>query len=193
LEKALEGASSSGAETEIINLYDIDYKGCKSCFACKRHTASYGRCCVNDDLRPVLEKIEQADVLILGSPVYFRNISGAMMSFTERFLFPKMIYTNPMTSINKSKLKVASIFTMNGKEQTFNQLPLKQHLEGITGTLKTIFGNSAVLYSFFTYQTDNYTGMEYTYFDIDEKKAYHENRFPLDCEKAFELGKQLTV
>ena len=34
LENALKGAESEGAETEIINLYDLDYKGCKSCFAC---------------------------------------------------------------------------------------------------------------------------------------------------------------
>ncbi|MCO5381118.1 MAG: flavodoxin family protein [Methanosarcina barkeri] len=35
LEKALEGAVSEGAETEIIHLYDLNFKGCTSCFACK--------------------------------------------------------------------------------------------------------------------------------------------------------------
>lgn len=35
LNKALEGAASFGAETEIINLYDLNFKGCTSCFACK--------------------------------------------------------------------------------------------------------------------------------------------------------------
>ena len=35
LKKALEGAESCGAEIEFINLYDLDYKGCISCFACK--------------------------------------------------------------------------------------------------------------------------------------------------------------
>jgi multimeric flavodoxin WrbA len=33
LERALEGAGSQGAKTELIHLYDIDYKGCISCFA----------------------------------------------------------------------------------------------------------------------------------------------------------------
>ena len=32
LEKALEGAETEGAETEIIHLYDLNFKGCKSCF-----------------------------------------------------------------------------------------------------------------------------------------------------------------
>ena len=35
LNKALEGASSQGATTEMINLYDLNFKGCMSCFACK--------------------------------------------------------------------------------------------------------------------------------------------------------------
>ena len=33
LDKALEGAASQGAETELIHLYDLNYKGCISCFA----------------------------------------------------------------------------------------------------------------------------------------------------------------
>ncbi|HEX7468762.1 MAG TPA: flavodoxin family protein [Methanobacterium sp.] len=44
LENALEGAVSEGAETELFNLYDLNYKGCKSCFACKiKGGRSYGR------------------------------------------------------------------------------------------------------------------------------------------------------
>ena len=35
LERALEGAASKGAETELVHLYDLDFKGCVSCFACK--------------------------------------------------------------------------------------------------------------------------------------------------------------
>ena len=32
---ALEGAASKGAKTELVHLYDLDYKGCTSCFSCK--------------------------------------------------------------------------------------------------------------------------------------------------------------
>ena len=35
LNKALEGASSQGATTELIHLYGLNFKGCVSCFACK--------------------------------------------------------------------------------------------------------------------------------------------------------------
>jgi multimeric flavodoxin WrbA len=43
LNTALEGAASQGAKTEIIHLYDLNYKGCISCFACKlKNGKSYG-------------------------------------------------------------------------------------------------------------------------------------------------------
>ncbi len=58
LNQALEGAASQGAETELIHLYDYSYKGCISCFACKLIGGkSYGRCAVDDELKPILRRI----------------------------------------------------------------------------------------------------------------------------------------
>ena len=82
LEHALRGAKSAGAKTELVHLYDLDYKGCISCFACKlKDGKSYGKCAVNDDITPVLEKIAGADAFILGSPVYLGTATGEMRSF----------------------------------------------------------------------------------------------------------------
>ena len=89
LERALEGAGSQGAKTELVHLYDLDYKGCISCFACKKKTGrSYGKCAVRDGLTPLLRKVTQADVIILGSPIYFGTVTGEMRSFLERLFFP---------------------------------------------------------------------------------------------------------
>ena len=96
LKKALKGAASQGAETELVHLYDLNFKGCISYFACKtRGGKSYGRCAVKDDLRPILNKIAAADGLILGSPIYFGIVTGEMRSFMERLLFPYFTYTDP--------------------------------------------------------------------------------------------------
>ena len=60
LESAMKGAQEAGAEVELINLYDIDFKGCKSCFACKiKNSKTNGVCALKDDLRPVLERCRQ--------------------------------------------------------------------------------------------------------------------------------------
>ena len=67
LDKSLEGIKSviPDAEVERINLYDLDFKGCKSCFSCKRIGGkNYGKCAINDDLAEVLEKLSLCDSLL---------------------------------------------------------------------------------------------------------------------------------
>jgi multimeric flavodoxin WrbA len=96
LEKALEGAASQGAETELIHLYDLDYKGCTSCFACKlKDGKSYGKCAMHDGLTKVLEMFVDVKAFILGSPIYFGTVTGEMRSFMERLLFPYLVYSMP--------------------------------------------------------------------------------------------------
>lgn len=88
LQKALEGAASAGAETEMIHLVDLNYKGCISCFACKRKGTQYvNSCAMRDDLSPVLEKAMQSDGVILGSPIYLGDVTSLMRGFIERFGF----------------------------------------------------------------------------------------------------------
>lgn len=79
LDDAAAAPCSETVETEMIHLHDLNYKGCVSCFSCKRVGGkSYGHCAVKDDLAPVLEKLSQADGLIFGSPIYFGNVTGMM-------------------------------------------------------------------------------------------------------------------
>lgn len=57
-------------------MYDLDAKGCKSCFACKtKDGESYGSCAVKDDLTPVLKKVEEADAIILDVPIYLKVLA----------------------------------------------------------------------------------------------------------------------
>ncbi len=93
LKKALEGAASAGAETELVHLYGLDFKGCCSCFSCKRKVGKLAGCCVmKDGMTEVLKRIISSDVLLLGSPVYLGNITGEMKSFIERLIFVNLSY-----------------------------------------------------------------------------------------------------
>ena len=89
LEAAKAGAEEAGAVTELVNLYDIKFPGCRSCFACKlKNAKTNGVCALRDDQRPILERARQADVLVLGSPVYFHYPTGVYRAFLERLAFP---------------------------------------------------------------------------------------------------------
>lgn len=193
LEKALEGAASAGADTELIHLYDLNYKGCISCFACKiKDGRSYGKCNVNDELSPVLEKALDADAVIFGSPIYLSSVSGEMRSFMERLMFPNIAYTNPYTSLAEKKIKTGFIYTMNIPEERFNESPLKPHLEGNQASLELLFGSVEPLYCFDTFQFTDYSKYVSDLFDPEHKAARRRDVFPEDCRKAYDLGVRLV-
>ncbi len=189
LEKALEGAASKGAETELIHLYDLDFKGCRSCFACKtKGSESYGKCALVDDLTPVLEKIEKTDALILGSPVYFLDVSGEMKSFMERLLYPYLTYDDPPSSLFPKKISTGFIYTMNVTQKEMAGLGFGQQFGFYEMFLQMIFGASETICSYDTYQFKDYSKMAGNRFDPKEKEKVLKEVFPKDCEKAFEMG-----
>ena len=80
LKKILDGAASKDAKIELINLKDKKVEMCKGCMACE----TTGTCLITDDFPKILEKLFKADVLILGSPNYFNNVSALMKGFFDR-------------------------------------------------------------------------------------------------------------
>ena len=193
LEKALEGAASQGAETELIHLYDLDFKGCTSCFACKLKVGkSYGRCSICDELTPVLDRIHDTDALILGSPIYFGMVTGEMRSFMERLLFQCLAYTNPPSTLLERRINSAFIYTMNVSEQQMKEFGYSLHIAANVHILSRTFGHSESLCTFETLQFEDYSKVVFSYFDPEERRERRRTVFPEDCRKAFELGARLT-
>jgi multimeric flavodoxin WrbA len=191
--KALEGASSQGAQTDLVHLYNLNYKGCISCFACKtKEHESYGRCAVTDDLTPVLQEVREADALILGSPIYFGTVTGEMRSFMERLLFPYLTYTDPPGSLFPRTIKTAFVYTMNCPEDQVMERGYPHHFGLNEMMLQMAFGSSESLYSHDTYQFEDYSKVLATRFDPEKKAKRRAEVFPQDCEKAFELGVELA-
>ena len=189
LEKALEGAASEGAETELIHLYDLNFKGCTSCFACKlKDGKSYGKCAMKDELTHVLEKLRDVDAVILGSPIYLGNCTGEMRSFMERFIFPYLVYSTSPMSLYPKNIPVGYIYTMGAKDENFDLYGLHKVFELNEGVATRIFGYSESLYSTDTYQFDDYSKYVADRFDPAEKAKRRAEVFPQDCEKAFDMG-----
>ena len=193
LEKALEGATSRGAESELIHLYDLDFKGCRSCFECKlKGGKSYGRGAVRDDLRPILKKVEHADAIILGSPIYLGTATGEMRSFMERLIFPYLTYTDPPGTLFPRKIPTGFIYTMNVTEDLMKAFGFDQPILITEGLLKMIFGSAETLLCFDTNQFEDYSKIVADRFDPEKKAARRRDVFPKDCEKAFDMGARLA-
>lgn len=193
LESALEGAASRGAETELVHLYDLNFKGCISCFACKlKGGSSYARCAVRDDLTPVLDALAGADGMILGSPIYFGTVTGEMRSFMERLLFPYLAYTMPPSSLFGRKMQTAFIYTMNMPEKMIEEFHYDVHLSQNEGVLARTFGHAESLCSFETLQFEDYAKVVFEYFDPQDRLERRRTEFPKDLEKAFVLGARMV-
>jgi multimeric flavodoxin WrbA len=194
LKKALEGAESAGAETEIVHLYDCNFKGCTSCFACKeRDGKSYGRCAMKDDLTPVYEKIRDIDALLLGSPVYFGDVTGEMRSFMERLLFPYLAYTfPPKTLFYPKRINIGLIYTMNVPEEYISTTGLDRLFQSNEQLMSMILGKVESLMSYDTCQFEDYSKVVADGFNEEKKKKRHNEIFPVDCQMAFDLGSRIA-
>lgn len=192
LNKCLEGAKETGADTELINLYDIQFKGCTSCFACKLKGASASKCAMKDDLEYILQRICECDALILGSPIYFTSVTGEMKSFMERLLFPYTSYEGKPSSFGK-KINTAFIYTMNAPSFALPLIGYPKLFKYNQKLMKRTFGNSEYLTSTATYQFDDYSKYAMTYFNEKKRLKRRETVFVEDCKKAFDLGKKLCT
>ena len=197
LESAMKGAADAGAETEWINLFDYEFTGCRSCFACKiKNSKTNGLCAIRDSIRPVLEKAKNADVIVFGSPVYYGYPTGQLRNFVERLLFPLDTY---LVDENGNRVKVRNkvvptglIYTMNCPEWLMEKVDYPKLL-GFTGEeIGRLCGYNEVLYSCDTYQFTDYARYDVNMFPEEAKRKTLEEQFPIDLENAYNLGVKLV-
>jgi len=193
LKSMCKGAASEGAEVEFVHLYGLRYSGCVSCFKCKLVGGkSYGRCAARDELTPVLRVAHKADVVILGSPVYFFCETGMMRSFMERFLFQYYIYTTQKPLLAPSKKAVALVYTMNVKEQDIAARGMDHPIDASRMFVERLFGGCKLFICSDTKQMDDYSRYEVDTFDTAAKDKRHAEIFPQELRRAFDFGVNLV-
>ena len=197
LEQSMKGASDAGAECELVHLYDLSFKGCMSCFACKvKNSKTNGLCVIRDSLRPVLEKALESDVIVMGSPVYFSYPTGMFRLFIERLLFPIMSYNvNPdgtrPRAIDKT-IYSGIIYTMNCPEDFAPKVHYPEFLAPNAGACEIVLGYCETLCAYNTYQFADYSRYDANMFSEPDKAKYRDEHFPEDLKNAYELGKRLA-
>ena len=84
LEEMIRIFNEEGIETELIHVGNKAIRGCISCGHCEEN----GKCVFNDDLvNEVAKKFEEADGLVVGSPVYYASPNGTIISFMDRLFY----------------------------------------------------------------------------------------------------------
>lgn len=102
----------NGIEVEIIQVGNMEIKGCKGCLYCREH----GKCVMNDVVNEVASKLEQADGLVVGSPVYYASANGTLVCLLDRLFYS--------TKFNKTMKVGASVAVARrgGCSSTFDEL-----------------------------------------------------------------------
>ena len=103
---------SDQIEVKTVRLYELNYKGCMSCLLCKLKGRVSNVCKFKDALTPVLQEIAEADGLVMGSPIYFSEVTAQLRAFLARLVFPRLSYNDYSLTAPK-RIPVILSYTMN--------------------------------------------------------------------------------
>ena len=193
LRHAANGARDAGAEVVEVNLYGLNYKGCISCFSCKtKDTSKHGKCALKDDLSPVLETIQNSDVLIVGTPMYIHNITGATQSFLERLVFMHLSYDSIEETYYDGKLNIGFVYTMGMPKENLESVGYNQMFENQKQWKRIFGGEVEYITTCDAYQFSDYSKYAAGMFNVEKKAKLRETQFPIDCQNAYDMGKRLV-
>lgn len=83
VQRALAAAEAKGAEVEFIGLAGKDIRGCLACPDCGKQ----GRCVIDDDIQAIYPRMEGADAIILGTPIFFGQMTAQTKTLMDRTYF----------------------------------------------------------------------------------------------------------
>jgi NAD(P)H-dependent FMN reductase len=190
LTEAAKGAESAGAEIVRFDLFRLEkYTGCISCFGCKKEKFK-GRCSCRDGLTPVLDAIREADGLIIGSPNYLGELTASFRALYERLIFQNLTYNMETPCCNPRPIPVLLMMTSNAPDTMYMDM-----MRSYRQTLNRFVGPTEIFVSGNTLQLKDYskTDWPWTMFDPQAKQKRHDEVFPQECRKAFELGAALAL
>ncbi len=166
LDNALKGAQNKGAWVEKIVLNNLQFSPCQEC----ENMPDDGFCIIKDDMQTVYRKIEEADAIILASPIFFGSLSAQTKMMIDRFqciwraknMFKKQVF---------EKRKIGAFISVQGSSR------------------KDFFDNArSIVKNFFVTINADYKE-ELFCSGIDERDAIL--RHPELLKTAFNLGEKL--
>ena len=115
LTQAAKLAEEAGYSLDYTDLIDLDIKPCRGCLRCKER----GSCIQMDDMTELYKKIKEADIVLMGSPIYFGDSTGLFKTFFDRW-YALLSYSERRGMMYEGKLdldtKIAFVFTSGSIE-----------------------------------------------------------------------------
>ena len=148
---------------------------------------------MKDDMTEVLRRIMSSDILLLGSPVYLGNITGEMKSFMERLIFANLSYDSAERTNFTGVIQTGFVYTMGLPHEMLESFGYQYIFENNKSYLQLLNGQSEYVVSADCYQFDDYSEYAASNFSEKHKAKIRRERFPIDCQNAFDMGKRLVL
>jgi len=184
LDAFLEGVAASGADVEVerVDLFGLDYKGCRGCLGCNSRAAKKVGCVQRDGASELLDRMREADGIVFASPIYFWEISAQLRAVLERYLYPGKLDHHQ---------EVEAIYTMNQPEEVYER-KFAVHMRDLQQFFVWFLGDVNVE-EVSAHQTQPWvTGkagrLNYDEGFISEREAVHDERWENDLAHAREAG-----
>ena len=176
-----EGARSVGSEVEYVDLYKIDLCGCRACLICK-NDEEVCKCFWRDELSPLIERIFDADSLLIAAPIFFSHPASHYMALLERLIYSLVSYQ--IGNKFKGKVNVGLFYTINHPRGYFEK-SIKPHLKASEDLLEMLNGE-VVIDTFSNISKNMYASKS------EEEIKAKEEQFELDLEKVFDIAGRLS-
>jgi len=169
LAEVMKGAASRGAEVKTIILNDLEIAPCQHCDAC----LEAGRCRVGDDMQMVYRELEEADRIVLASPIQFMGVTAQAKAMIDR---------GQALWARKNVLKIPPLGDQRERKGLFISVGARKVtnlFEPALVTVKSWFRSLDVIYA-----------GDLLFSDVDEKGAIAQNTDAL--HQAFLAGQELV-
>ena len=179
LKSAMKGAESAGSKVEYVNLYKLDIRGCMNCSICKTKNKESFKCYWRDELSPIIEKILNADALLIGSQIFFNEPTSHYRALLERLIFCIVSFNEHYF---KGKVNVGIFYTVLTNKERFEK-SIRPCLKSTEELFKMLNGEVKVYASYKGLKSKKKT---------DEEIKERIEEFDIDLENAFRIGAELS-
>ena len=178
---SLEGAESVGAEVEYVDLYKLNLSGCRVCLICK-NDEDVCKCFWRDELSPLIERIFEADCVLIAAPIFFSQPTSHYMALLERLVYCMVSYKTGNKF--KGKVNVGLFYTINYPMDYFEK-SVRPHMKQSEDLLKMLNGKVVIE----TYQN---ISRNMSSNSTDDELKLKKEQFTSDLESVFEIGAELS-
>lgn len=188
------GAKSVSDEIKVktVRLYDLDYKGCRSCMACQLKDKRVPSCRFKDGLTDILAECAESDGLVIASPIYYGEMTAMTRAFWERLTFPWLSYKDGSFEAPK-KMPVTFIYTMNGMPNNAEDVSKStmRNVEFMTGL--ALGCEVEVITACNTTQVNDYSRYHFADGTAEAKARWRAEHWEDDLAKARDAGKRMAT